>query len=288
LAVFGVNIVAESGLHFVNMTTLGLAGSSAEGSNYTARTLLTAFQPGADAEGIFYTTNIGFFSQPVPAGPAISKGGISRGWKVPECTYDWVCTEWFPKRCPEEGIQKRVCYNEGSCTGTKGKPEEERICDVEVKGPLFDLFMEIQTKFKRVIAGDTISMDLELINVGDVTKLDVFLKYWILDANDTLVYEKQETRAVEQGIKFKADLELPKNLKPGTYRVYTQIFYDEGRTALGGDSIEVVAEKVEEFSWWKIILVLVSIIIILWFVYAIYYIYKIKKDEEPKSRFFRL
>ena len=196
-------------------------------------------------------------------------GGVS-------CTYDWVCSEWYPEPCPEDGIQNRVCVNRGTCTGIVGKPEAERTCtfvQLAPTEPLFDLFVTVPTRYKYIGEKEAVGFNLRLVNVGNATTIDVFFKYWVTNENDTLIAETQETRAIGEEDEFEVRMLLPENLGEGTYKVYAQITYDADKIAIGGDSFEIITspevlllKKVLSFPYFLIpigVLVFIILIIIL-------------------------
>ncbi len=45
-----------------------------------------------------------------------------------ECTQNWVCTDWAPATCPENGLQGRTCTDSNSCGSTENKPAEQQSC----------------------------------------------------------------------------------------------------------------------------------------------------------------
>lgn len=256
--------LAESATHNLRMFTLGLQGDTPEGATYESRMLSTTFQPGdKDGESASYSANIGFFSAPTAPDvvtPGVG-GGVSRGGQSMDCYYDWDCTKWFPYICPAEGIQKRSCFNRGTCSGLRNKPSEIQNCIPETKRPLFDLFLRIPRTYKWLLSGEEVLANLELINVRDTTQLDVFLKYWIIDINNTLIYEQQETRSVEQGVKFGINIGLSKKIKPGLYRLFAQASYDLDKIVIAEDSFEIIESKFKQFTKRFLYFILLAIII---------------------------
>lgn len=240
----------------------GLSGGNISSSEHESR-FTFAYQGGGKAENANYSVNIGFFSQPefcgdgicnadetcstcpqdcgvCPPSPPAPSPGVTGG-----CTYDWVCSEWYPEPCPSEGIQKRVCVNRGTCTGTSGMPSTVRNCTpviIPPSEPLFDLFVKIPLTKKWIIPGEDVEAGIELINVGNITKIDVLFKYWIVDEDNRLILEKQETRAIGEREKFSIWFPLPEDLSTGVYKLYAHITYDN-KVALAGDSFEVFKNK---------------------------------------------
>jgi preprotein translocase subunit SecG len=207
----------------------------------------------------------------------------SGGGTTTTCTRDWVCSEWYPEPCPAEGIQKRVCVNKGTCTDKVGMPDDERTCIPELflgpAEPLFDLFARIPIKYKWVEAGSPIEIDLRLINLGNTTALDVYFKYWIVDENNLLITELQETRAISEVDEFTVRLDLSSQMALGKYKFYTQITYDDDdKVAVAVDSFEVVRDK-----FFRFIVIFALIFFILMIIFLIILIIKRRKKKEKKE-----
>ncbi len=288
----------------------GLAGQEPTSSFYDSTFTLTYQQASGDAESADYTVNLGWFSQEGYCGDGVCGSGetclscvadcaCASGYSCvsgvctadsvttpsgggADCTYDWVCSEWYPEPCPANGIQKRVCVNRGTCTGTVGIPDITRTCTSEVISPaepLFDIFAKIPLKNKWVSPGDSVRIDIKLINVGNITTLDVFFKYWIVDENNKLISETQETRAIGEGEEFKKEFVLPDYLTPGIYKIYAQITYDADKIAMANDSFEVMRSRFALISRIALLFLLIlSVIVIL-----ILIIIKQRKKKRKKT-----
>ena len=155
------------------------------------------------------------------------------------CTYDWVCTDWFPSECTVDGYQQRLCINKGTCTGTVGIPITNRSCTYEPEEPLFDIFVKIPDNYKSICPGENVKLDIQLKNYGKQELLDAFMTYWIMDNNNNLVAELKDTRSVISTLDFDVSMKIPDASTEGTYRLYAQINYAINKTALAGESFEV-------------------------------------------------
>lgn len=185
---------------------------------------------------------------------APSTGGGSSGGS--SCTYDWQCTEWFPSICPESKIQERICANKGDCTGTKGTPNQTRTCEyLGPSEPLFDIYLSLEDKYKEMCSGDEIKANIKLENYAKVELLDAFMTYWIIDENNKLIAEYKDTRAVEKETNFNIELKIPGSTAEGTYRLYAEITYSGDKTAVTGESFEVLSQEdcalspIKDFNW---------------------------------------
>jgi len=199
------------------------------------------------------------------------------------CTYDWVCSEWYPEPCPANGIQKRVCVNKGTCTGTAGMPKLNRTCVSEIISPaepLFDMHAKIPLEKKWIIPGESLKVNIELINLGNTTPLDVSFKYWIVNENNTLIAEMQETRAISEQSKFQIEILLSPEIKLGLYKFYAQITYDLDKVAVAEDSFEIVKSKIEKFAL-MISLILITLLTI---ILLIFLIIKWRKKKHKKKK----
>lgn len=261
----------------------GLAGGNSSNTNYDSRFTLTYQQGTGSVVSSDYDVNIGWLSLPVEAeeeeeAPEVPTGGGG-------CTYDWVCSEWYPEPCPSDGIQKRICVNKGTCTGIGGMPNLTRNCTPTIPvGPLFDVFAKIPLTKKWVSPGDTLEVNIQLVNLGDITPLDVFFKYWIVDENNTLIAEMQETRAISEGDKFKIAMALSPNLKLGKYKFYAEINYDVDKVAIAQDSFEIVQSKMGMYIWIGL-LVSVSVLVIIDLVLLIFKLIRGGKYRKFKKMF---
>ncbi|MCP6727611.1 MAG: hypothetical protein KJI69_06390, partial [Patescibacteria group bacterium] len=198
--------------------------------------------------------------------PPITPSGGS-GSTGPTCTYDWQCTNWFPEECPRPKIQERLCVNKGTCTGTVGMPNQTRTCIYKgATEPLFDIFLTISKQYQKICSGQKIKANIELENYGKIELLDAFMTYWIVDSNNTLIAEVKDTRAVEDQIKFNAEIKIPEQTTPGTYRLYAQINYAENKTALAGESFEITQGtycKLYSIAIKYVIIIILSIAILI-------------------------
>lgn len=186
---------------------------------------------GSYGKGIF-----GIGEVPVSPPSAPTGGGAAA------CTYDWQCTNWFPAECPETEIQERICANKGTCTGTVGMPNQTRTCIYEgPTEPFFDIYLKIPEQYKEICAGRKIKANIRLENYGKKELLDTSITYWIINQNNTLIAELKDTRKIEEEkLDFDIFVKIPISVPSGTYRLYAEIIYFGNKTALAGESFEVI------------------------------------------------
>ena len=170
--------------------------------------------------------------------PVTPSGGGGGGG--PTCSYDWVCTDWFPSECPASEIQERLCINKGTCNGVSEMPNQTRTCVYEHKEPLFDIFLTIPELYKKICSGNEVKANISLQNYGRIELLDAFMTYWIVDSENHLISEVKDTRNVADEINFEISMKVPKEVLSGNYRLYAQIVYSGNKTAIAGESFNVI------------------------------------------------
>ncbi|MEK6817673.1 MAG: PGF-pre-PGF domain-containing protein [Nanoarchaeota archaeon] len=115
---------------------------------------------------------------------------------------------------------------------------------VEEKGPeevLFDV--EINLITKEVFAGDKIKAEIELLKIaGEKVDVDVFSS--IRDSSNNIIVSKHQIVGVETRTSFIRELEIPSNIKPGTYTFHIEVMYD-GQIWEAIDSFRVIKKLFE-------------------------------------------
>lgn len=219
----------------------------------------------------------------------VSPGGGSSGGGG--CTYDWQCTNWFPSICPESGIQERICMNKGTCKGTEGMPNQTQVCKyLGPSEPLFDIYLSLEEKYKKMCSGDKIKANIKLENYAKVELLDAFMTYWIIDGNNKLIAEYRDTRAVEKETSFNIELKIPDSAPEGTYRLYAEITYSGNKTAVAGETFEILSEEecasfhIGDFNWMYLIYAGIGLLGLVFILVVIWIIKKISKIRKPKGR----
>jgi len=144
-----------------------------------------------------------------------SSGGGSTTIIETSCNYDWDCTSW--NLC-SDGKQTRKCTNIGTCTGSDNKPLEERECS--------DVLFDVLLKIKDIgsIQNNTIRFSLQLLEQMNAGKIDVNIKYTLIDSNNTEIFRQIETRAVQGNLTYDKEI-TDINFVPGEYVLRVDILY---------------------------------------------------------------
>jgi len=214
-------------------------------------------------------------SCPADCGVCVSDGGTGGGG----CTYDWVCSDWYPQPCSIDEVQQRVCVNRGTCSGTESMPNDTRECIYIPSEPLFDIFARVPLLKKFIGPGESLDVNIKLVNLGEITPLDVYFKYWIINEDNMLITEFQETRAISEKEDFVISMNIPKETELGKYKFYVEIKYDVNKLAIAQDSFEIVRYKLGKFMFMLLLWVIIFLIVFV----LIFLIFKIRRLRISKS-----
>ena len=156
-----------------------------------------------------------FYLTEQASSPSSGGGGGSTVVIEKTCNNDWDCT---PLSLCSGGKQVRNCTNIGTCIGTSSKPLEEVSCS----NALFDVFFKPQDS--GLIQNDTLKFDINLVDKMNAEKVDVYIKYTILDSNNTEVFRQIETRAVQGNLTYKKEISEIR-LSAGEYVLRVDVLY---------------------------------------------------------------
>jgi hypothetical protein len=145
------------------------------------------------------------------------------------------------------------------------------------KEALFDVKINIASKFDVVKSGRTVIAEIEAFNVNNIGQVDIIVEYYITSKEDniTRLSEGSDTLAVEAVTSFVRSLNVPYNLKSGTYLFNVNIKYNDKIMTSGSAEFKVIK------SYW-IIVVLGIILLIVFGIF--FYLWKIKRKEDKLEK----
>ncbi len=146
-----------------------------------------------------------------------------------KCAYIWDCSSWSV--C-SEGVQKRECNNIGNCTGIEGKPIEERLCS----DALFDVLLKFGNP--KITLDDTLNFTVDLTETKGIEKIDVQIKYSIINKNNTELFSQIETRAIDGRLTYEKELNEVK-LVAGEYTLRVDILYGNLQRAFAEQKFKI-------------------------------------------------
>jgi hypothetical protein len=74
---------------------------------------------------------------------------------------------------------------------------------------------------------EAVGFELQVANMGSTKRVDMSLKYSILDDSDNLIISKEDTLAVETSLIQHKEVKLPATAKPGHYTLKVFVNYDD-------------------------------------------------------------
>ena len=169
------------------------------------------------------------------APPVTPPSGGGTRTVIEKCTYIWDCTAW--SIC-SDGIQERECKNIGNCTGTEGKPIETRECS----DALFDVLVGLNKV--EITQNETLKFGINLTETKGMEKIDVQIKYSIIDDNKTEIFSQIETRAIMGNLTYEKEINEIK-LKNGKYILRVDILYGNLQRAFAEQEFEVKGQGIE-------------------------------------------
>ncbi|MCX8158889.1 MAG: PRC-barrel domain-containing protein [Candidatus Pacearchaeota archaeon] len=163
-----------------------------------------------------------------------SGGGSSGGGEtktiveIKECSYNWECTPW--STC-FNGKQIRTCKNTGTCKGNESKPIEIMQCSEA----LFDVILRMDKI--NISEKGKIRFVVDLIEKKGSEKIDVHIKYSLINSSEYEVFSQIETIALEKNLSYEKEIEM--NLNDGLYVLRIDVLYGNLQRAFAERKIEI-------------------------------------------------
>jgi len=115
------------------------------------------------------------------------------------------------------------------------------IIEVESKKIIFDVTLDIPSRYRELFAGDDLLLQLTLFNLGEVGRVDVSVDYLIKDFDGEIIFSQEDTVAVETQASLSRIIKLPSKMKAGDYVAIAQIRY--GNTVGTSSNVFTIKES---------------------------------------------
>jgi len=148
---------------------------------------------------------------------------------------------------------------------------------------LFDVDLRVLPEYKKIFQGDEILIQIILFNLRGFGSGDVNVKYSISDSKKDLIAAQEESVFVETQAKFVRKLEIPAEIKPGTYVAFVDAYTNKTKVGASSDTFEVMSKYQykypQELRMYLIIGAVVMVTIIV-FIFSISGLAKLKKRQK--------
>ena len=124
----------------------------------------------------------------------------------------------------------------------------------------FDVDVEIPTRYKEVLPGEEVLVQLTLHNLERIGRVDVDVEYGIEDMQGNKIVSEDTTLAVEFQVSVVRSLDVPFDTRPGDYLLFARARYN-GVVGTGSSLFRVIAK--EELGIGRIMISLIAIIFVL-------------------------
>ena len=161
------------------------------------------------------------------------------------------------------------------------------VVEVDSSKPVFDINIQVLSQSKIVFPGDELSFEINLINLRNSGKVNIWAEYAIKDFKGNSIATKYENLSVDMQAKFRRTLLVPRDLKPGTYVVTVKVAYGD---SIGTSSslFEVTAKSIKlylvQIKDYRFILLFGAVVMIVGiFIFSVYQFGYFKK-KVPKVK----
>jgi hypothetical protein len=119
----------------------------------------------------------------------------------------------------------------------------------------FNLKTEIPETYESVNSGKTLLFTSKVLNLANNQRIDVTLKFDVLDSNKNLIATKSETVAIETQASFVREIKIPENTLPGKYTLHTELIYQDKKEAEADNSFSIINPNNKKTNYWLIFIV---------------------------------
>ncbi|HLD97807.1 MAG TPA: hypothetical protein VI815_00615 [Candidatus Nanoarchaeia archaeon] len=166
----------------------------------------------------------------------------------------------------------------------KGTGIERKIplaIQVNSKKSLFDVKIEIPKKFISVEPGDEVLATIKIFNLGEISKVDAKINYFIKDSEGRIIVSDEETIAVETQASFVKELKLPEDINLGDYIFEIETTYNN--EIAGASTWFSVRDNIPIFNTLSIYILLI-IVLVMFIIVLVSYIIPIKRLRKGREK----
>ncbi len=123
-------------------------------------------------------------------------------------------------------------------------PVEEKIVPtpIHIPGDYFDVTAKIPEKYRKLLPGETLIGQVEIIGIRQIGAVNLQIEYLIQNLEGKIFLQGLESRAIENHINFLKEIDLPDNIPAGDYMFVVKVTYKDD-LAVAGYPFEIIGVK---------------------------------------------
>ncbi len=135
-----------------------------------------------------------------------------------------------------------------------------------VQNSAFNLEIEIPSAYSTVEDGSTIHFTTKILNLASENRMDVSLRYEIIDESGEVIISKTETMAIETQASFVGSLGIPEGVAEGDYDLHVVLLVNGIEEAEGRGSFSIMKEEDKTMYYTYVIIIsIISLVLIIYF-----------------------
>lgn len=127
-----------------------------------------------------------------------------------------------------------------------------------IRDGVFNLEVEIPSIYKTMEQGAEIHFTTKILNLAGEKRMDISLRYEIVDEDAQIVVSKTETMAIETQASFVGSLDIPEDVTQGDYELLVTLLVNDTEEAEGRGSFKIMEQ--EDKTMYYTYIIIISII----------------------------
>lgn len=107
----------------------------------------------------------------------------------------------------------------------------------------YNLELEVPEEYRSLIAGEKIWFTTKILNLANKNRVDITLKYSLIDSEGEEINTRSETVAIETQASYVGSIDIPIKAMSGEYFLTAEMISDSGEVAMSSTKIKVLEKK---------------------------------------------
>jgi hypothetical protein len=126
-----------------------------------------------------------------------------------------------------------------------------------VKSGAFNLEVDIPSTYSTIERGSEIHFTTKVMNLRGENRIDISLKYEIVDKYERIIISKVETMAIETQASFVGSLKIPDDIDEGNYDLHVTLLANDVEEARSRASFRIMDEENEIIYYMYFLVILI-------------------------------